>query len=134
MMLFLAKNWKLVGWGLTTLALVSALFLTRATLANVKGERDKANQALGTERATHAVTRNSVALLEQVIAARVAEANLAAAEYEAAKAQAAKDLATANARYATTDARRKALEALAAQTPDKPCPVPEALSAALEGL
>jgi hypothetical protein len=128
------RNWKLIAGALIVLALTTALLLTRETLADVKVERDQGLMNLGVERANHAVTRGSVELLEQVVAARVAEANRAAAEYERSQAQAAKDLADANARYANTDARRKALERLATQTPFAPCPVPDDLRNALEGL
>lgn len=128
---------KLIGklWPFAIMAgLVIALLLTRATLSNVKDERDKANQALGTERANHAVTRQSVGTLQGIIAAKNEEARRRAAEYEAAKVDAAKDLAAADARFAATEARRAYLAKLATQSPGKPCPVPDGLLSALEGL
>lgn len=124
----------LIAAGALALTLAIALLATRATLADVKGERDKANQALGTERANHAVTRQSVATLEGVVAAKNEEARRRAAEFEAAKAAAAKDAAAADARYAATEARRAYLADLAARTPGKACPVPVGLRDALEEL
>lgn len=128
---------KLIGklWPFAVMAgLVVALLLTRATLSNVKDERDKANQALGTERANHAVTRQSVATLEGIIAAKNEEARRRAAEFEAAKGEAAKEVAAADARFAATEARRAYLARLVAQAPGKPCPAPDGLLTALDGL
>ena len=122
-------------WPFAVMAgLVVALLLTRATLADVKDERDAANQALGSERTRHAVTRQSVTALEGTIATLNEEARRRAAEFEAAKAAAAKEVAAADARYAATEARRAYLADLAARKPDKACPVPPGLLDALEGL
>lgn len=131
---FFGKHWKLIAGVAVVGGLVIALLLTRATLSNVKGERDKANQALGSERTRHAVTRQSVATLQGIIAAKNEEARRRAAEFEAAKAAAAKEVAAADARYAATQARRTYLADLAARTPGKACPVPDGLRDALEGL
>jgi hypothetical protein len=131
-----ANAWKAgaIAAAVVSMALLAALLLTRASLADVKGERDKANRALGAERQAHAITQKSVDELSAIVVARNQEALRRAAEYEAARVQAAKDAAAADARYAATETRRNMLERLAGQKPGIPCPVPRELTDALEGL
>jgi hypothetical protein len=124
------KEWKLIGWGVTALLLAGALW----GWSSASKARDKANQALGSEQTRHAVTRQSVATLEGIIAAKNEEARRRAAEYEAAKGEAVKEAAASDARFAATEARRAYLARLVAQTPGKPCPVPDGLLSALGDL
>lgn len=131
---FLGKHWKLATGLIVVGGLVIALWLQSAATERQRVRADKALTALGAEQSRHAVTRQSVATLEGIIAAKNEEARRRAAEYEAAKADAAKDIATADARYAATEAKRAYLARLAAQTPGKPCPVPGGLLTALDGL
>ncbi len=132
---FVWRNWKLIGWGLTALALSTALWFTRSTLEARTAQRDHEAANYRLCEVAHATTRESVETLRAELKRETDEADARARAYQDARVEDAKTVAAANARQNADRPRVAMLEAIAAEAnKGGSCKVPPAMLSALEGL
>lgn len=127
----LVHYWRQIGVAALCVVILSLLLLD----AHHVRQRDAARASASREKASHAVTLQSVADLSNALAAKNAESEARAKAFDASKVADAKAVAAADARYRSTQARVDALTRMARDLPaDHACRVPAALLANLEGL
>jgi hypothetical protein len=134
MPLLLLKNWKLLAGGLALAVLGFMLVLAKADARHWRAKSNGFESAFNLEVAKHAITRQSVATLEGVVAAKNAESQARADAFAKAQAQSVSDLAALNARWRAGEGVRARLQALVSNPPNEACRAPAALLDGLEGL
>lgn len=112
---FLWRNWKLIGWGLTAVAMFAVIYIRTDQRDDARAEAatNAANFALC--ETAHAVTRQSVDTLRDELKRETDEADARAAAYQDARVEDAKYVAAADARRNADKPRVAMLEAIAAE-------------------
>lgn len=132
------RNWKALTAGLILASLILAsltlaLILAKADARHWRKQADHNAALYVGEQAKHALTRQSLDQLADVLAQKNEESIARAQLFEAAKAADAKAIAAADARARDAQGRIATLTRIGkAQGED--CPVPAELAAQLEGL
>ena len=133
MPLMLAKLASAIGIrGFIAIGFAVALALVMWRADVLSGKLDDARFEIATERANHAITRGSVALLEKTIADMNAEALARAEAFEDSRRLAADEAERLKRAARASQGQIDRLRALAAQ--EGSCAVPEGFAEMLEGL
>jgi hypothetical protein len=132
---FIWRHWKLFAGGAVAVVLVIMLMIAKGDARHWQ-KLDALHVAQrDAEIAKNAVNLESITRLTDALDAKNAESEARARAYSDTKAADAQTIADLDKRYASTRASRDALQAIAKVAAANPsCPVPMALSGALEGL